>query len=358
MKSCFSLIVLFLLTALALAQPPAHHVAFQAQYGFIIPHSQSIRDVSGSNPWGLKVDWSWHFRSEAAWQYCQCFPRLGVSLEYINFGNPQVLGNAYPVSFWVEPVFGAERRLSGALRFGFGLAPLDRIYDPITNPENLFYSARVSFLLLVNANLRYRLSPRWALQLSSNYNHISNGGLREPNKGINYPTLSLGLDYSLRPQPFPTYRPTGRAVVADSLRQRWQLSLMGSAQNIGEQTRYPLLGLMLRYGRRVRPMHGLSVGAEWVWDFSLRERLRRDDPTSSAAFARGAVLVGHELWLGRFVFTQDLGVYVYAPTPARDPVYQRFGLDFWINRRWSVGMNLKTHLHVADFLDFRLGFSL
>ena len=37
------------------------------------------------------------------------------------------------------------------------------------------------------------------LTASGNYNHISNGGLKQPNKGINYPTLALGLDYIPNP---------------------------------------------------------------------------------------------------------------------------------------------------------------
>lgn len=336
-------------------QPPALHTGLHGQYGFIIGHSASIREVATSNPWGVKLDWSWHFRDKRAWSYCQCFPRLGVSMEYVNFGNPDVLGNAYPLSFWVEPVFGAEKRFSTALRFGFGLTWLDQVYDPETNPTNLFFSAPLSFLLLVNANLRYRLDERWSLQLSANYNHISNGGTREPNKGINYPALSFGLDYALRPQLFPNHAPPDRNV-PDSLRREWQLTLLGSGQNINntDPTRYLLIGLMAQHRWRVRPMHAFTAGAEWVWDFSLREQFRREE--KEADFQRGALLVGHELWLGRFAFSQQLGVYLYAPGSQTDPVYQRFGLDFRLRQNWFIGMNLKTHLHVADFFDLRVGY--
>lgn len=353
---------LFLLLSLAplsalWGQPPALHLGLQGQSGLIIAHSESIREVATTTPWGLKADFSWHFRERRAWSYCQCFPRLGVSLEYVNFGNPEVLGRAYPVSFWVEPVFGADKRLSAALRFGFGVAYLDQVYDPETNPTNLFFSAPISFLLLVNANLRYRLNDRWALQLNANYNHISNGGTREPNKGINYPAVSLGMDYTLRHSPFPKHEPPSRQA-PDSLRREWQFTLLGSAQtaNNTDPQRYPLIGLMGQRRWRFHRMHAVTAGAEWVLDYSLRERLRQEPGAKSNDFHRGALLIGHELWLGRFAFSQQLGVYVYAPNERRDPVYQRFGLDFRATRHWVLGMNLKTHLHVADFFDLRIGY--
>lgn len=39
-------------------------------------------------------------------------------------------------------------------------------------------------------------------------------------------------------------------------------------------------------------------------------------------------------------------------------VYQRYGLMYRINRHVSVGINIKAHGHVADFLDARAGLSL
>ena len=74
-------------------------------------------------------------------------------------------------------------------------------------------------------------------------------------------------------------------------------------------------------------------------------------------FQRGALLLGHELQIGRVRFSQQLGVYVYAPYKAKDPVYQRWGLEHHTERQIFWGINLKAHRHVADFLDVRLGLS-
>src|SRR5690606_14333376 len=83
----------------AFAQQPydtaraAINIGLTGHTGFIIPHSREIRDVSHSNPWGIEADVSMHFTNERAWQYLQGFPRIGASLAYYNFDNPEILGN-------------------------------------------------------------------------------------------------------------------------------------------------------------------------------------------------------------------------------------------------------------------------
>lgn len=102
-------------------------------------------------------------------------------------------------------------------------------------------------------------------------------------------------------------------------------------------------------------MNVISAGGEWVADGTLRERLQHEN--NSASHHRAAFLVGHNLLIGRFSFSQYLGIYVYAPYPAKDPVYQRWGLSFQLNEKVFAGLNLKAHRHVADLLDFRVGIS-
>jgi hypothetical protein len=64
------------------------------------------------------------------------------------------------------------------------------------------------------------------------------------------------------------------------------------------------------------------------------------------------------LFLGKFLFSQRIGVYVFDQTPYYDQVYHRWGIDYMINRHWGIGMNLLAHRQVADFIDIRITHSL
>ncbi len=61
--------------------------------------------------------------------------------------------------------------------------------------------------------------------------------------------------------------------------------------------------------------------------------------------------------MGRFIFRQHYAVYVYNHYGGASDIYQRYFLDFLITKKLTTGISLKSHGLVADFLDYRFGFS-
>jgi hypothetical protein len=334
----------------ALAQTPLT-VGIRLHRGFIIPHSDSIANLASARPFSLELDAGRHLMGQRTYDACQCLPRVGASFFYTNFGNPAVLGNAYSLLPYVEPYFRADKRFNFSFRFGIGVSYLNRVYDPVDNPLNLFYSSPISFLLLANLSANYKISPQITLRLAGNYNHISNGGLQDPNKGINYPTLSLGLDYTPRPPEFQAREPIGWRDLHPK-RQSWQVAVFGMAKKAfrGEPNRFAVVGLSAQVRQVVGRIHALTLGAEYVADFSQRALAQRLG--QPVRYQDLALLAGHEFVLGRFGFSQALGVYLVSHPNNLDPVYQRYGLSCRLGPR--LGLNLKAHRNVADFLDFRL----
>lgn len=331
-------------------------VGLRADYGFVILHSQDIRPIGQSYPRGLSVELSWHYKSAKAYNSCLCFPRLGLSTTFWDFDNPKVLGQGLTSLFFVEPFFGVHRKLSFSFRAGLGLVYANQPYDEIHNPDNLSYSTRVSFALLVGANINYRLSPRSMLRLAGNYNHISNGGMNEPNKGINYPTLSLGVDFYLRQEidftPYP--REDWKSETGE--RNRVSVLVFASAKQLGgsdEKTRYPVFGLLTAYRHRVSRINALSAGLEIMTDQSHLEEIQRAGLQSD--HRKAGLLLGNVFLLGNFNFSQQFGIYLYDPYRRDAAVYQRYGLDWKFAKNYTAGTGLKAHGHVADFLEFRLG---
>ncbi len=100
------------------------------------------------------------------------------------------------------------------------------------------------------------------------------------------------------------------------------------------------------------------AGAELVSDLLVRENLRQDflDGTieHNPGHLRASLLAGHELVLGRFLFSQYAGVYFYAPAQPRKPWYQRYALLYRFAPSTWIGVNARAHYHVIDFIDLRL----
>ncbi len=340
--------------------PPKSFMTIGANghFGFVILHSQDIRPIGQSYPWGLSVDVSWHKVSEKSFNSCLCFPRIGISTTFWDYDNPKVLGQGINSVFFIEPFFGATRKTSFSIRSGFGLAYANNPYDEVSNPDNLSYSTRLSFALMLAANLNYRISDQIMLSLSANYNHISNGGMKEPNKGINYPSVSLGLDYYLEPAQFRRFNQSDWKSKVDK-RNRYFISASGTAKQLSgsdELKRYPVIGLNARFARQVSRINAINAGLDFLADGAHREEIKRSG--EDLDYLKAGILMGNEFLLGRFNFSQQFGIYIYDPYNRDADVYQKYGLDYQITPKLFSGIGLKAHGHVADFLEFRIGISL
>ncbi len=328
-----------------------------AHSGWIIPHSRELVDVSTSKPYGLEVDLAWLLADERHTRASGLVAKRGVALHFVDYDDPEVLGHLFSITPYVEPMIRAQHRLHGSIRAGVGVAYLDRPYDEATNPTNLFYSTRVSFMVMMNAYLGYHLNPRWTMNAGFNFNHISNGGMRMPNKGINFPTWSLGAQYAFKPVRIT--RPVRDHVWRDQ--PRFQYQAMGSMSNKnapaevsgGSPVRCGLWGVMGVASGRTGRLTALGGGTEWVYDGYAAEQVARWGIAESAW--KGALMAGPELLSGRVRFGIWFGAYLYAPSWEGDAIYQRYQLSYTIGKGLLIGTSLKAHRHVADVFDLRLG---
>jgi len=332
--------------------------SFRPHYGFVILHSQDVAPIGQSNPFGIGIEFLKHYNSEKAFNTCLCFPRLGVSMVFWNFDNPAILGYGITSVVFVEPVFGAGRKLNFSFRTGFGPAYASNPYHEIKNPTNLSYSTKLSFALNVSASINLKLSDRIFANLSANYNHISNGGMREPNKGINYPTLSIGLDYYPGNLNFPVFERRDWRT-DDNERNKIYIFAFGSAKQVSRADglkRYLLIGIDARIARRVSRINALNFGTVIFSDEAHHQELKRAGITN-VDHKKAGVLAGNEFLLGRFIFSQQFGVYIYNPYKRDADVFQRYGINLEITKVVFGGVGLTAHGHVADFLELRLGMS-
>ncbi|MCW5923774.1 MAG: acyloxyacyl hydrolase [Saprospiraceae bacterium] len=325
--------------------------------GFIIPHSRDIINVSNSNPFGIEISAQWLLHREKYTRNSGVIAKRGFVLSYINFDNPEVLGQSVTFAGFVEPMIRPWGRFYGSVQMGLGISYLSKVYDAETNPTNLFFSFPLSFLAMTNAYLHYKASPHWEISAGFNYNHISNGGMKLPNKGMNFPTWNAGFNYYIKPVSIT--RPPKNDDWKAQPRHYAYLLAIGTLKTATANDAFPenkmrwQLGGQAIIGRRIGRMSGLSVGTEWVHDGFAQEMLRREGLEKSAW--KGSILAGHDLLVNRIRFTIHIGAYVFNPSGDIDPVYQRYGIFYRFGKNLLVGSTLKAHRHVADVFDVRVG---
>ena len=327
------------------------------QHGFIFAHSRAVQNTKGANPTGIELSLGWQRNDTETWNLCNCFPKKGLLLVFYDY-DVRLLGKSFGAAYFLEPVYKLGNKTFFSFRGVAGLAYLTNPFDSIHNPTNQSYSSVIGGYLLVGIGLSYLINKQWWLNTTINYQHISNGGLRQPNKGINWPTAGISFIYQKNRRPY--YKaPRSKEKFWKDHSPRWDIGVFGIAKRgtdeNGNSYRMPLIGGAIQAAKQVGRINMVTLGAEVYGDKSLSMQLKRDSIDASSL--RAGLLIGHEFLLGKFVFSQRLGVYIYNQTPYYDPIYHRWGIHYFMNKHLGIGMQLKAHKHVADFVDLRITYS-
>jgi len=325
-----------------------------AHYGFIISHSPEVEYSKGSHPFGIEANLSWQRNDSSVWNLCNCFPRKGLLLAFYNYDN-EILGKSLSAAYFLEPTYRISDKTFFSFKAALGLSYMTDPFDSIKNPSNRSYSTKINQYLLLGIGFWFRIDQHWWLNGMLNYQHESNGGLKQPNKGINWPTASLAFSYQTNPSPY--YKGIRRKEKFwKGLPIRWDLGVFGIAKRTldenGESKRLPLIGLYFQGAKQVGSINNLTLSTEVFYDDALNMRLKIDSIQASAV--RAGFMIGHEFILGKFLFSQRIGVYIFNQTNYFDSFFHRWGIHYNINNHLGFGFNLMAHRHVADFIDARL----
>jgi len=262
----------------------------KSHYGFIIAHSPELKPISQTNPYGIQLDYSWLKTSDQAWKTCFCYGRAGFSFAYYNYANPEVLGHSYNLIYFVEPYFTYRGPLKFSLRGSVGATYLNKKFDKETNPENLLFSTHFSFYLALSLNLNYHINNDYSINLSANYNHISNGGQKQPNKGMNFPTLSIGVDKVINNTVLKRKPKSLRSYDTSLKYYMGTFASLRSSDREAEATNHLLIGYTGGVLKPISGINGLNAGIELWYDYSDREIAKQRGIEYSTKLALSTIL--------------------------------------------------------------------
>src|SRR5688500_11048330 len=169
-------------------------VGVGVQHEFIFAHSKAVQNTKGANPTGIELSFGWQRNDPETWKLCNCFPKKGLLLVYYDY-DVRILGKSFGAAYFLEPTYKVGNKTFFSFKGVAGLAYLTNPFDSIHNLTNQSYSSAIGGYLLLGIGLSYIINTQWWLNTTINYQHISNGGLRQPNKGINWPTAGISVIY-------------------------------------------------------------------------------------------------------------------------------------------------------------------
>lgn len=335
--------------------PLMFSIGLNTNYGFVLAHSSKVEKTSNAYPVGFTASFNWQRTGRDDFDLYKCLPRHILQVAYYNLDN-QALGKGVNISYAIEPHFMVNRNVSVYPKFAAGLGVLSNPHDSINNPNNKAYSLPVNVYLALGVGARYQFSKHWAVNVTAEFQHISNGGLYKPNVGMNYPTFGAGVEFSPRGLGLKKYQPQKPDEKIRSRRFDIQFfGVMKYGDFSGTGSYYPITGLNITNSWQAGRIHGWTVAAEVYQDQYLAEHNAAGGISTSGT--RVGLLAGHEFLLGKFIFSQQIGMYL-TDTNHADLVYHRWGLQYYFFPKWAVGFNLLVHRQTADFADLRLTYSI
>ena len=360
------LLFLFLLVSgLALAQQKdTYAVEFSFLRGNALAHKEDVNDLINGHPDGVMLGLLIRTHGREEWQRVYDFPDYGGYFLYQDFKS-QPLGECYAVGALYNFYF-LNRHLQ--LRLSQGVALTTNPYDKETNSKNIAFGTR----LLDNTNIglsydNQRLFGQIGFHAGLLFSHYSNGRVKTPNSGINTYLLNVGLNYNF-----------------DDEKQLVNDTTMGVKKSYREPIKYNFVlrsGLnespIIRSGqrafyhlgfyidKRLSRKSGLQLGAELFLTNSFKDYIRyyavaypEKQVDSNTDYKRVGIFVGHELFINRISLEAQIGYYVYRPFKVGESVYDRIGIKYYMTDKIFVGFTIKTHLFLAEALEFGVGVRL
>ena len=332
-----------------------HSIQLSFHSGFIFAQSKEVAYSKGSHPYGIEASMGWLKNDSSVTNICNCYPRQGISIAYFNLNNP-VYGKSFSASYFFEPSYRIGTKSFFYIRGHLGGAYLTDPYDSILNPGNRAYSSRMNFFLSLGVGLKFTVGNKWGINSGINLQHISNAGTRIPNAGINWPTLYAAISRQNKPLPAKILSYKDKSWKNEPV--RWELSLFGIASKVitknNHKRLYPILGAGFRGSKQVSSLNALIMGIEIIDDKRTWFKMTKDSIYKSPI--RIGLLGGNEFLLGKFYFSQCLGVYLYNHT-LNPRFFHRWAIQYKFNKDFGAGFSFLAHGKTADFFDIKTSYS-
>lgn len=344
--------------------------SFSLHNATILVHTKQVENTRGARPKGAAFEWSTLHSGYNTYKKWGFLSRNGLLISYFDFNTP-ILGKAYDAGYFIEPIFKlgnkAELRIKGTLGMGYLTNPNVNRRDSSAT-ANFNYGSHLNAYLQLSVGASVHINKHFSAYLSGNFNHNSNSGFALPNRGVNYPSLSVGILYHSNNNRLPSYQRVKDNSWKKNNAMQYYVGLFDAFKDgwTGVGSKYKkqlLIGGTAFAIKRVSNVNALTAGVEAYYDGGLALTKRSTNDNTSNFFA--SVLIGNEFYLSKFILSQQLGYHVYKNTDTYNEVYlkninavrnlyQRYGIAYQLTPKYRIGFNFFARADFADFFDFRL----
>ena len=362
MKHICAIIVLIILSFSLKAQSynsSFNQFEFRMHYGLTLPHHAQMRYIINSNIAIAELNYSVKTDGSKPWHHTWRFPEIGAGYLIGGLGNINVFGFSQSAFFFFGiPIIESDNFLL-KYRLAGGLAYISDKFDYRSNYYNVAMGSHFNAHLQFSVLCDYKAFdiPLYFTG-GFTYNHFSNGAIETPNLGLNQITVNLGVKYLYSMYNYSLPKRQSQYMYNSKLELLAYYSGAIKENSTYENKKYFINSIVFDASLRVSKKRSLGGGINIIFDPSLQTQMEDDYKNYSNLFRIGIHAV-QELYLtDKLTMPIYLGAYVmnaYKPNGKKIIIYSKIGTRYTFGERFFVNINLKTHLSVADYIEFGVG---
>lgn len=333
-------------------------LSVEANYGYVFPHHSSIIYSLQSGITSLELNVTTNTYGYGSWDKLYRFPGLGAGYLYSTLGNDQVFGKAHALFLFMDVPFSSKlKRFSFSYRFGFGAAYLTRKFSVSENPMNVAISSSINAYASFKLNMRFLINKRNEVAAGVNFMHFSNGKVASPNLGLNCITVYAAYLFNIIPARYP--RISDKKEIALEKHDFELVYSCGAKSDDQISGKYYFISTFVFDYKYVPGLkYSFGAGLDIFYDESLG--MNKADDTGGFYSQTDLYQLGiHAGFYPRFSklnIILQAGSYLYADYYKYSRIYMRLGFRYEVYNNILINITLKTHLAIADYLEWGIGY--
>ncbi|WBV56525.1 acyloxyacyl hydrolase [Chryseobacterium daecheongense] len=346
------------------------------EYGNILRTNEPLKGYKNTNYTGYSVQILKQTAGNKHWEKQYNYPQYGIGFFAFDFLDNKEMGSPFGIYGVYNAKLGQWGKLKWYHHVDFGIAFNSNPFDEDHGYYNTSLGSGTNMFISLGTGMYYELGRHFDIGLNLKFNHLSNGSLKFPNKGLNTFAPQISLVY----YPERAVPRTNDSISFNTKKYNTlEVSAFGGRKNIFyrggqreelkklyEGFNYSVYGVEAFYMRQYSSKSAYGLGMGITHDEQYNHTMYVADSTlyQQKRFSHDqllfSVIPSYRLIIGKLNVNVGAGYYLFKKERKYDSpaFFQKIGLQYQITDRLFASFGINAYdLHIADYLEWRIGYT-
>lgn len=346
--------------------------------GVVIPTNNQLKNYEDKSYLGYSLEVLKHPNGEKDWQKLYKNTQYGIGFFAYDFLSNQEMGSPFAIYGIYSSEIKNWKRLRWDYKVKFGVSFNSNPYDFDQGYMNSSLGSKTNMYIGLSSGLYYELTKNFDVGFNLKFNHLSNGSLKVPNRGLNTFAPQISLVYYLERSQKSLDKQETEENTSYNKSGSFEISAFVAKKNFfyrGEDRydikpfegyNYSVYGVEAAYMKPFssKSAFGLGIGITQDDEYNHTMYIQDHVLMQKKRFSHNQILFSviptYRLTINRLYINIGAGYYAFKKTRKYDetPFFQKIGLQYQFSNRLFASFGINAYqFHVANYLEWKLGYT-